>query len=164
MTAAERQKRYRDKKRREREAQPAGEAGAEAQGRPGPQARRAGGREGRCRRHPASGAGDAVRPGRVWCDVLTVTKGEGEPLRLLKWERAFLTAVEAGSAAGGRTDRKPGPTPMAWFGFKEAAGGWRMVYPFRRVQDNACDGRGRAVRFRVPPGRRARLWHLRAGR
>ena len=23
---------------------------------------------------------------------------------------------------------------MAWFGFKEAAGGWRMVYPFRRVQ------------------------------
>ena len=23
---------------------------------------------------------------------------------------------------------------MAWFGFKEAAGGWRMVYPFRRVR------------------------------
>ena len=37
--------------------------------------------------------------------MLTVTKGEGEPLRLLEWERAFLRAVEAGSAAGGRTDR-----------------------------------------------------------
>ena len=66
--------------------------------------------------------------------MLTVTKGEGEPLRLPEWERAFLRAVEAGSAAGGRTDRKPGPTPMAWFSFKEAADGWSMVYPFRRVQ------------------------------
>ena len=164
MTAAERQKRYRDKKRREREALPVVKRERRRKADRGPQARRAGGREGRCRRHPASGAGDAVRPGRVWCDVLTVTKGEGEPLRLLKWERAFLTAVEAGSAAGGRTDRKPGPTPYGMVGLQRGRRPLSMVYPFRRVQDNACGGRGRAVRFRVPPGRRARLWHLRAGR
>ena len=37
------------------------------------------GREGRCCRHRASGVGDAVRLGRVWCKALTVTQGEGEP-------------------------------------------------------------------------------------
>ena len=43
----------------------------------------------------------------AWCDALTVTKGEreGEALRLLEWARAFLRAVEAGSAVGRRTDR-----------------------------------------------------------
>ena len=126
MTPAERQKRYRDRKRREREAQPAVKRERRRKAdRDRKRAERAAVKAVAIATLPAA---PVMRFGLVaWCDALTVTKGEGEgegePLRLLKWERAFLTAVEAGSAAGGRTDRKPGPTPMAWFGFKEAAGG-----------------------------------------
>ena len=140
MTAAERQKRYRDKKRREREAQPAVKRGRKRAER--------GGREGRCRRHLASGAGDAVRLGRAWCEALSVTQGEGDgkPLRLLEWERAFLRAVEAGSAAGGRTDRDR--DQRLWHGSASkrppAAGEW-SIRSGGCGQDNACGGRGRAA-------------------
>ena len=104
MTAAERQKRYRDKKRREREAQLAVKRERRRKAdRDRKRAERAAVKAIAVATLPAA---PVMRFGLVaWCDALTVTKGEGEPLRLLEWERAFLRAVEAGSAAGGRTDR-----------------------------------------------------------
>ena len=106
MTAAERQKRYRDKKRREREEQPAVKR---------ERRRKADRDRKRAERAVAVATLSAAPvmppgPGRAWCEALTVTQGEGEgePLRLLEWERAFLRAGEAGSAAGGRTDRDQG--------------------------------------------------------
>lgn len=100
MTAAERAKRYRDRKRREREAAPeAKRARRRKQDRNRKRAERA----------AVKAASDASLPPAsampsdlvAWCEALTVTQGEGagELLTLLEWEAAFLRSVEA-SAAG----------------------------------------------------------------
>ena len=98
MTPAERQRRYRDRKRRDREAAPERKRAA----------RRVVDRD-RKRTERAGAKGERTLPAApimpadlvAWCEALEVTQGdhEGELLTLLDWERDFLRSVEA--SAGG---------------------------------------------------------------
>ena len=110
QTPAERQKRYRDKKRRDREAQPERKRAARrVVDRDRKRAERAAVKAVAVTTLPAVPAmpGDLIE----FCEGLTVSQGEGAggALTVLPWQSAVLRVVEK-MAAGGRSDRNLDPS------------------------------------------------------